>query len=343
MLTLRRVLGWTVAASAIVAGLLTGVSSSAQADLDIPEGCWAEQYKDDRGFVKTTVMCPEGVGTNPGTGDGDDGGGNAEPIADRECTYGPILTVECQTSAGIWNGTCYVKVADPQPDKDHPVWAGHEDEDGVIIQCTAYDASLAEDCDADGGCPAGVFLRWAAGPPDEGPSPAELASRAVAQMDLDAGDVGITPNNGEPAIYGFPTWLWVDNPAENTTGPITTNASDGDLTVTATGTLDRIEYAMGDGGSVTCAGSDAPGTPYDPAYDPPGTTGANAAHSPTCGYMYSDTSAGQPGDAFTITATSYWTVEWSGGGQTGTIPIDLSTTRQHQVAEVQVILTAPDA
>jgi len=342
MLKLRRCLGWVITLMVIGIAAITVPSTPAIAAPDVPEGCWTEEYKDKYGKVTIVVRCPEGVGNNPGTGGDDDGGGgNAEPIGDRECTYGPGTTVECETSAGIWNGTCYVKVADPQPDKDHPVWAGHEDDDGVIIQCTAYDAERM-DCDADGGCGPGVSLRWAAGPPDEGPSPAELARRAVAQMNLAAGDIGITPNNAEPAIYGFPTWLWVDNPAENTTGPITTSASDGDLTVTATATLDRIEYAMGDGGSVTCAGDDAPGTPYDPSYDPPGTTGADAAISPTCGYMYTNTSAGQPSDAFTITATSYWTVEWSGGGQTGTIPIDLSTSRQHQVAEVQVILTTPN-
>ena len=341
MLRLCRPFGWALTLVVLGALGLTVATTSAHAAPDVPEGCWTEESTNDLGEVQIIVMCPEGVGNDPGTGGGDEGGGNAEPITDRTCTYGAIIDVECETSAGTWNGTCYVKVADPQPDKDHPVWADHED--GVIIQCTAHNASSAEDCDADGGCPAGVSLRWAAGPPDEGPSPAELARRAVAQMDLDPGNVGITPNNDEPAIFGFPTWLWVNNPAENTTGPITTSVTEDDLTVTATGTLDRIEYDMGDGGSVTCAGADAPGTPYDTSYDPPGTTGANAAHSPTCGYMYTDTSAGQPGEAFTITATSYWNVEWSGGGQNGTIPIDLSTTHQHQVAEVQVILTTPNA
>ncbi len=332
MLT-RRVTAWVLACALATLTLVAGSTAPAQA---APEGCI--EYQDDFGNV--VVDCSNAGGNDGG---GNDGGGNGggdgggSDISDRECTHHG-QTIPCETGAGIWNSSCYAKIADPQPDKDHPAWGGRED--GVIIRCT--NVAEGQACDATGGCDtAGSFI-WAAGPPDAGPTPLELAERAVAQMQLTSGDIGATPTGDEgdaPAIYGFPTWLWVDNPAPNTTGPITTTASDGGLTVTATAALDRIEYTMGDGGTVTCAGSDAPGTRYAPSYDPPGTTAANAAHSPTCGYMYTDTSAGRPGNAFTITATSYWTVEWSGGGQNGTIPVDQTTSRQHQVSEVQVILT----
>ena|GEM_PF-4361064 len=51
--------------------------------------------------------------------------------------------------------------------------------------------------------------------------------------------------------------------------------------------------------------------------------------SPTCGYLYPD-HASTPGSWFTVMATAYWTVAWSGAGQSGSFPV--------QVAEVQTII-----
>lgn len=333
----RRHLGWIITLVVIGIATVTVPSAPATAAPDVPEGCWTEEYEDKYGKVKIVVRCPEGVGNNPGTGGDDGGGGNAEPIGDRECTYG-IYTVECQTSAGIWNGVCYVKVADPQPDQDHPVWAGHEDEDGVIIQCTAYDASGAEDCDADNGCPRGVSLRWAAGPPDEGPSPDELARRAVAAMQLTMGEIGSTPPPVTTAAdslgaVGTPIWLWVANQAPNTTGPITETASDGGLTVTATATLQATEWTLANeqGATIattTCSGENAPGTPYDDRGIVP---------SPTCGIPAAQN---QQIGTLTITGTAHWTVEWSGGGHSGTIPVPgQSTSAPIEIGEIQTIIT----
>jgi hypothetical protein len=36
-------------------------------------------------------------------------------------------------------------------------------------------------------------------------------------------------------------------------------------------------------------------------------------------------SSDQPGGAYQVTATSHWVVEWTGGGQSGTIEFDLTT------------------
>lgn len=338
MLKLRRTLGWAVTFVALGALGLIGITTPAHAEPEVPEGCWKEESTNDMGEVQVIVMCPEGVGNNPGAGGGDDGGGNAEPIGDRECTYADVIKVECETSAGIWDGTCYVKVADPQPDTDHPVWAGHEDEDGVIIQCTAYNASGAEECDADGGCPAGVSLRWAAGPPDEGPSPDELARRAVAAMQLTMGEIGSTPPPVTTAAdslgaVGTPIWFWVANPGPNTTGPLTETASDGGLTVTATATLQATEWTLANeqGATIattTCSGENAAGTPYDERGIVP---------SPTCGIPAAQN---QQIGTLTVTGTAHWTVEWSGGGHSGTIPVPgQSTSAPIEIGEIQTIIT----
>ncbi|MCL2090603.1 MAG: hypothetical protein FWH11_05180 [Micrococcales bacterium] len=86
---------------------------------------------------------------------------------------------------------------------------------------------------------------------------------------------------------------------------------------------------MGDGSTVTCAGSDAAGTPYDASY--------GGAPSPTCGYRYGWTSAREPGGAFTVTVTANWAVDWSGGGRSGVIYRSVVRSTQLRVGEVQVI------
>ena len=64
--------------------------------------------------------------------------------------------------------------------------------------------------------------------------------------------------------------------------------------------------------------------------------------SSTCGHTYTKTSAGKPDQSYTVTATSYWTIEWAGDGQTGTIPLDFSTSVQIRIGELQTIITTPD-
>jgi hypothetical protein len=54
--------------------------------------------------------------------------------------------------------------------------------------------------------------------------------------------------------------------------------------------------------------------------------------SPTCGHRYSKMSTGhQPDGAYQVTATSHWVVEWTGGGQSGTTDLDLTTDPRRSV------------
>ncbi len=268
------------------------------------------------------VVDPGGGGGGGGTTPVDNPGGGG---GSQECRKASGEVVPCQTEHGYWNGACYDKdVSAEFPDKSDPIWQGHED--GVILRQTCIGS--------DGSVP--IVTRWEASAPGvAGPSPRELADRAVQAMDFRAGQIATAPPplSVQPdgmAIVGIPVWLWVGDPGESTTGPITRSASGGGTTVTATGTLDRIVYTMGDGGQVTCTG---PGTPYRTEY--------GDRTSPDCGYTYTKTSAGKASEAHTISATSYWTVEWAGGGQTGTIPLEFTRTEQLRVGELQVLLTTP--
>jgi len=177
---------------------------------------------------------------------------------------------------------------------------------------------------------------WWVGP--GGVDPAVLAQQAVASMSLRVAEIGTT--GGSPPdgmqIVGIPAWFWAADPGESTTpgvagvAPITRSASAGGITVTATARLDRTVWSVGDGATVTCAGANAAGTPWRYGY--------GGQPSPTCGYTYTRTSAGQPNEAYTVTATAYWVVDWSGGGQSGTLTVQRSRSIPKRVGEVQVIV-----
>lgn len=155
-----------------------------------------------------------------------------------------------------------------------------------------------------------------------GPDPRQLANQAIAAMNLRPITIGIVP---EPlpdhvGLVGLPAWMWVENPTENTVGPITRTAGIGAASVTATATMTHIVWTMGDGSVVTCA---TIGTKYEDRY--------GKSPSPTCGYRY--TAQG----ARTVTATSHWTVAWTGLGQTGTIPLTFTQSVTITIGEIQVI------
>ncbi|HET7477081.1 MAG TPA: hypothetical protein VFJ97_13800 [Dermatophilaceae bacterium] len=141
-------------------------------------------------------------------------------------------------------------------------------------------------------------------------------------MQLRAIRIGIVPESrpGSVGIIGMPTWMWARTPDQRALGPITRSASAGGFTVTATATVDRVAWAMGDGDTVTCNG---PGTPYVDSYA--------KKSSPTCGHTYTRQGT------YTVRATSYWTVRWNGLGQDGTIPIDLTDSTNITMGEAQVL------
>lgn len=155
------------------------------------------------------------------------------------------------------------------------------------------------------------------------PDPAVLAQQALAQMGLHAIEIGIVPKPGSNSVglVGMPTWMWVADPGESTTGPITRTASKAGYTVSATASVRKIVWHMDDGHSVVCEGE---GTPYEDAY--------GKRSSPTCGHTYSKQGR------YVVSATSYWQVVWGGIGQTGVINLDFTADAAINVGEAQVIV-----
>ena len=256
---------------------------------------------------------PPPPGTNP------PGGGPSTPAPPRVCRYGTEV-IECETSLGRWSDDrqCYFEIADPQPAPDHYSWEGRTE--GVIYICMAP-------------IPYSPGSYWTIyvwlEEPEPGPDPRELAQEAVARMALRAGELGINPpgGDGRAAIVGMPTWLWIADPDEHTVGPITRTATAGAVTVTATAELERVVWDMGED-EVTCT---SPGTAWDPS--------RGGGESPTCQYVYARSSALQTHLAYPVTATSHWVITWAGGGETGTITMDLERSTEVRVAEIQALVT----
>ncbi|MFC4627932.1 hypothetical protein ACFO6V_06800 [Promicromonospora alba] len=144
----------------------------------------------------------------------------------------------------------------------------------------------------------------------------------MTRMQLRAIDIGIVPEEGPDrvGIVGMPQWMWVNEPRPKSFGPITRKATAGSASVTATAKVDKVVWDMGDGTTVTCVGA---GTPYEDRFD--------TTESPDCGHRY--TKQGE----YEVTATSYWTVQWEGMGQSGTIPLDFEASANIVMGEAQVI------
>lgn len=264
--------------------------------------------KSAAGFCIFTIDAPD----VPGAATGGSGSGNP-----TGCTTLSGLGVPCRLKDGAWwsrANSCYVRLADPQPAPDQlDQWGNplglHPGENAFWCY-----ASLS------GGSGGSYPIIWL--PVAPAVDPATLARQAITQMNLSAITVGIVPDPlpGRIGIIGMPTWMWADSPTESTVGPITRTATATGNSVTATATLTRVVWDMGDGHSVRCTGA---GTRYEDRY--------GKSSSPTCGYTYTRQGA------YTVTATSYWDVAWTGMGQSGVIPLNFSRSVSITMGEIQVV------
>lgn len=288
----------------------------------------------------TPTTTPDGVvipciedGSGGGDGGGDPGGGDGGPQVCRD--LGEV--VPCSTEYGGWNGDCYVRNASPQPPAGDPAWEGHEPGDGVVLECTS---PACAEAGGDVTTCEGHSYHWSATPAvPAGPTAEQVAQEAVAAMELSTGQPGSTPPSSTGAsssvgAIGLPIWLWIANPAPNTTGPINSGGEGIGFSVTARGMLDRVEWTLttengATVGAISCDGPNAAGTPYD---------GRNSAEpSPTCGFGADlNNSAGN----LTLTGTSHWVVDWqSTNGESGQILFAAEPkSAQIQIGELQAIV-----
>jgi len=306
------VLTRTVTLISLFAALLAGSALTASAQVSSPV---CERIDSRTGICEITIRPP---GPTPGI----------EPISNPDpggsapsCTeYGQ--PVPCSSPRGIYSNSlqCYLQPMNPQPPPSSPLWEG------------SYPAGTVYNCSAAFSYPGtiGGGAVWLAGPPDAGLTPAAAARAVVASMDLRAAEIGIVPEDkpGSIGAVGAPVYMWT-TPGPTTFGPQVLSGSAGGVTITATAKVDKIVWTMGDGTSVTCR---TPGTVYQDRY------GFN--DSPDCGHRYTQTSAGKTNNAYPVSATSFWVVDWTGpGGSSGRITLDLVSRTNVMVGELQALVT----
>lgn len=250
-----------------------------------------------------------GGGNNGG---GDNGGGDGGD-GERTCTRGgePIACFDPVFGWFNQSDECYYRLTEPQLD---PPPGGSPDGNWWTPTCLA---GTREPVWFDTP-PAGTS------PP---PDPETLARRARAGITLGAPDLQIKPDPNGAGLVGLPVWLWVEKSSE-TWGPISNTAAEGVLSVTIEANVTNLTFDLGDGSPpVSCPSG---GTPY-----PKGATGP----SPDCGHVFTKSSKQQPGQKFTVTATTTWTVEWiSSSGVSGTLqPEAQEATVSVRINELQVV------
>lgn len=237
------------------------------------------------------------------------------------------LQVDCTTGGGnYWSNArqCYVSLADPQnaaPPGSDPA--------GAWYRCTPHPiCSTFRDCYD--------VSFWSNTPPPgiTRLSPGQAAAILIRSFQLQPINIGFAPDPNTPgskSYVGVPIWMWAANPQPLEYGPYSQTATLGGVTITATAQVTSILWNMGDGNTVACGN---PGTPFRVEY--------GAVESPTCGHRYTRTSDDQPGGRYTVTATSQWQVTWTGGGQTGSVPLTRQATTTVDINEIQSINVDPE-
>ena len=164
------------------------------------------------------------------------------------------------------------------------------------------------------------------GPGNQPITAGQAAAIAVARLQLPTIAPGIGPspdlNPWKMAAVGYPLWLWADGASH--VGPASDSVAG--LSVSLDAKVSSVTFRMGDGHTVTCAGS---GLPWTTAVQP-------GTKSPTCGYSYAKPSL--PKDNYTVAAIANWAVTWTSNGQSGVINVPAVDTTELPVGELQVLV-----
>lgn len=241
------------------------------------------------------------------------GSGSSDPVACATQEMPPREVPCSNPELGTWSNAraCYIKAESPPPPLTDAVWSGNRT--GSIYRCSGSGIWSGP----------GSYLFWADSAPGFVPDPRVLALQAVTQMRLRAITIGMAPDPspGSVGLVGLPIWLWVASPDQSTWGPNTKTASAGGYSVTATGKVTQVVWSMGDGGTVACTST---GTSYTDSF------GMSA--SPDCGYRYTKQGT------YTVTATSYWTINWAGIGESGVINQTYTSSVVVTIGELQTVV-----
>ena len=217
----------------------------------------------------------------------------------------------------VHQSPCTLTLARPQPAPTSPVWDGRSPADGAIyVQICSDNEDLKTLV---------TFVPNGSVPPAPPVDPRILAEQAIAALVVRAPEIRMAPPPGSSSgLVGVPVWMWTERRSD-VLGPARQSVTAGAVTVAVVAQVSRIAWDMGDGTTVVCGA----GTPYTP-----GTQGA----SPDCGHVYAQASDRHvPGGSWPVTATSTWTITWTGGGLSGTETLELTSTAELFVGELHVL------
>jgi hypothetical protein len=153
-------------------------------------------------------------------------------------------------------------------------------------------------------------------------TPEEAVEAVVAEIEFTAATPEMGPNREHHAFpfdtaVGYPIWLWADG------GTVSRTVSEtiGGNSVSISIRLKSVDWDLGDGTVLQCNR----GTPWRV-----GTIAGSS--SPTCGHVYT-----VPG-SYNVVATSRWEIDWTAGGQSGTMNHSISASRRFDVGEIHVLI-----
>lgn len=328
---------WLRRSAAILASAAAVVALSVS--VSVPASAANNCYYNEQGALvcDVEVEVPGTPGTEtPGTGPADFTPGPTSCVHTPKDGTEPA-EVPCSKDGGWWSNErqCYWSLDNPQ----RPAPTGRDASVGAWYSCDPIEACTGRGC-------YDVSLWLLTPPPGVAQyTPAQAAGMLARSFVLQPVQIGMAPESkvhtDDPAgtapyrrtWVGIPVWLWVDNPTESTWGPISRTATYGGVTVTGTASVQSLAYTSGDGQTIGCASG---GTPFDAV----AMANKPAVDSPTCGFRYQKQS---DGGTFTVTATSTWSVEWTGGGDSGRIQLpSTSSSTQVRVGELQSVNVTTD-
>lgn len=300
---------------------LTAASAAAIATLAFATPSWAEgtfSWEDSNGSGTATATDPgRAPSSTPGT---------------VRVDNAPKTRVDNYTSVSVGSytsGDPQATATKPPLDPTRPIYSTmNRTSNSAPGQRTGPMTAMIEGGSAPAAAPTTPATPAPAAPGAPAPQidPGVLAQQAVSQMTLEAPRIASTPDDPDTmGAVGLPVWFWVDNPGPTTTGPNSTTATAGSVSVTATAMFTGLTIDNGDGTTTRCHG---PGTRYP---------GKGIYESPTCGHTYMKMSR----DLYTVTTTAHWEITWtSNTGAGGTIPVDLTSTKQLRIGQYETVVTS---
>jgi hypothetical protein len=267
---------------------------------------------------ETPIIVTVNVNTNGGQADAGS--------ATASCMWGED-PIDCVGPNGTWwREHCYVEVfstdpSDPDPDVKSR-WEYFRYKPGILLRCV-YDPDGADIFERYG--EHGVVFWVETYTP---PSLVDLTNEVYLVVDgvITAPQIGIFPgdleeNNPEAmGLVGVPTWFWSKEPGPGIGSTWTGKAKVQEHELDVTAELDKTVWDTGDGGRVVCGLGTKAYNIHKPQRSPS-----------RCDHVYMERGT------YTVTATSYVSVTWSGAGYSGSFTVSVQRSGTYHVGEIQVL------